>query len=178
MKKLEGCWYTFGIGSDGAKAGMVDFRIQYAQLLALHIAAGNQEAHNLLTGTLKTASEVLQAQQTIKANRDSGGGQTDDSFQAERTQEIHKASLAVADDEIKAQQAVVDAYQSQARAAVAVMDLSKAMKGNKGTEEDHAAASLRAAAESQLRMGEMAISSDRAVAKSQLDIHRASVEER
>ena len=44
--------------------------------------AGKSEASNLLAGTLKTAQEVLKAQQTIKANRDSGEGQTDDSAAA------------------------------------------------------------------------------------------------
>jgi len=84
MKELEGHWYTFGIGSDGAKSAMEEFKTKYEGLLALHTDAGKEQAHNLLTGTLKTAQEVLQAQRTIKANRDSGDGPTDDSHAAEQ----------------------------------------------------------------------------------------------
>src|ERR1039457_4246875 len=106
MKELEGSWYHFGIGLDGAKAALAGFQTKYEHLLSLRTDAGKEEASNLLTGTLKTAREVLQAQQTIKANRASGDGQTDDSFQAERTLEIHKASLTVTKSEIAAQEAI------------------------------------------------------------------------
>ena len=183
MKELEGSWYTFGIGSDGAKAALEGFKTKYEHLLSLRTDAGKEEASNLLTGTLKTAREVLQAQQTIKANRDSGDGQTDDSFQAERTLEIHKASLTVTKSEIAAQEAIVKALQTQADIEKAVaehkaLDSGNATKsaGKEGATQREAA--QREAAESQLRMGEMAVSSDRAVAKAQLDIHRASIEDR
>jgi hypothetical protein len=183
MKELEGSWYTFGIGSDGAKAALEGFKTKYEHLLSLRTDAGKEEASNLLTGTLKTAQDVLHAQQIIKANRDSGDGQTDDSFQAERTLEIHKASLTVTKSEIAAQEAIVKALQTQADIEKAVaehkaLDSGNATKSAGKEGAAHRAAAQREAAESQLRMGEMAISSDRAVAKSQLDIHRASVEER
>lgn len=183
MKELEGSWYTFGIGSDGAKAALEGFKTKYEHLLSLRTDAGKEEASNLLTGTLKTAREVLQAQQTIKANRDSGDGQTDDSFQAERTLEIHKASLTVTKSEIAAQEAIVKALQTQADIEKAVAEHKALDSGNatKSAGKEGAtqrAAAQREAAESQLRMGEMAVSSDRAVAKAQLDIHRASIEDR
>jgi len=57
MKELEGHWYTFGIGSDGAKSAMEEFKTKYEGLLALHTDAGKEQAHNLLTGTLKTAQK-------------------------------------------------------------------------------------------------------------------------
>jgi len=57
-------------------------------------------------------------------------------------------------------------------------DTANAKTGAGNAQAGIQAAAQREAAEHQQRMGEMAISSDRAVAKSQLDIHRASVEER
>jgi hypothetical protein len=183
MKELEGSWYTFGIGSDGAKAALEGFKTKYEHLLSLRTDAGKEEASNLLTGTLKTAQDVLHAQQIIKANRDSGDGQTDDSFQAERTLAIHKASLTVTKSEIAAQEAIVKALQTQADIEKAVAEHKALDSGNatKSAGKEGAtqrAAAQREAAESQLRMGEMAVSSDRAVAKAQLDIHRASIEDR
>ncbi len=72
MKSLEGHWYTFGIGSDGAKHALDELKSKYEHLLSLHTDAGKQDASNLLTGTLKTAQDVLQAQHAIQANRNSG----------------------------------------------------------------------------------------------------------
>jgi hypothetical protein len=183
MKGLEGHWYTFGVGSDEAKRDLEVFQNKYQHLLSLHTEAGRQEATNLLTGTLKTAEDVLHAQQIIKANRDSGGGQTDDSFQAERLLAINKQSLAVTQSEIDSHEALVGALREQVSLEqVSAMTAANNKKADKGADTSAQAgiraAAQREAAESQLRMGEMAVSADRAIAKSQLDIHRASVEER
>ncbi|MGA9070907.1 MAG: hypothetical protein WB424_11670, partial [Terracidiphilus sp.] len=183
MKGLEGHWYTFGVGSDEAKRDLEVFQNKYQHLLSLHTEAGRQEATNLLTGTLKTAEDVLHAQQIIKANRDSGGGQTDDSFQAERLLAINKQSLAVTQSEIDSHEALVGALREQVSLEqVSAMTAANNKKADKDADTS-AQAGIRAAAqreasESQLRMGEMAVSSDRATAKAQLDIHRASIEER
>ena len=183
MKELEGHWYTFGIGSDGANAGVAAFKDQYEHLLSLHTKAGNEEAHNLLTGTLKTAKEVLKAQRTIQANRDSGDGPTDDSHAAERTLAIHKASLTVTQDEVAAQQLVVNAYEEQARQAgeiakTATQEGKNDKKAESNRASAQASAGAREAAESQLRMGQQAIAAEKAVKEAQLTIKRASIQER
>ena len=183
MKELEGHWYTFGIGSDGAKSAMEEFKTKYEGLLALHTDAGKEQAHNLLTGTLKTAQEVLQAQRTIKANRDSGDGPTDDSHAAEQTLAAHKASLTVTKNEMAAQEAIVNALQKQAEiegvaSAIKKIDSDNATRTAKGAMSSQAAAGAREAAESQVRMGQQAIAADRAVMEAQLTIKRASIQER
>lgn len=183
MKSLEGHWYTFGIGSDGAKSTLDEFKGKYEHLLSLHTDAGKQEASNLLTGTLKTAQDVLQAQHAIQANRNSGEGNTDDSHAAERTLAAHKASLTVTEKEVAAQQALVDALQKQAAGEREVAGLKKSEGDNdklaaaKSASSEHSAGA-REAAESQLRMGQQAIAADRALAEAHLTIKRASVQER
>jgi hypothetical protein len=183
MKKLEGHWYTFGVGSDGANHALQQFKEQYETLLSKRTDAGKEEASNLLTGTLKTAQEVLRAQQVIKANRDSGGGPTDDSFAAEQTLIAHKASLTVTNDEIAAQQKLVDLLQSQAANEAEVnrlkaQDSKDARTSTGNAMGGQAAQAARQAADSQLRMGEQAIAADKATTDAQLEIHRASLEER
>ncbi len=183
MKELEGHWYTFGIGSDGAKSTLDEFKTKYEHLLSLHTDAGKTEASNLLTGTLKTAQDVLQAQHAIKANRDSGDGPTDDSHAAERTLAAHKASLTVTEKEVAAQQALVDALQKTAEmegvaAAIKKIDGDNASRTAKGAMSSQASAGAREAAESQVRQGQQAIAADKAVKEAQLTIKRASIEER
>lgn len=183
MKDLEGHWYTFGIGSDGAKHALEEFKAKYDAALSKGTDAGNQEASNILTGTLKTAQDVLKAQQAIKANRDSGGGQTDESYAAEQTLKSHRASLTVTKDEIAAQQALVQALQTQKDiegqvAAVKKQEGSNATHQTGNEEAARRAAAARQAAESQLRMGEQSIAADKATAEALLTVHRASLEER
>jgi hypothetical protein len=183
FKDLEGHWYTFGIGSDGAKAMLDDFKSKYNNLLSQNTDAGRDQAHNLLAGTLKTAQDVLKAQQTIKANRDGGDGQTDESYAAERTLKAHQASLTVTHDEIAAQEAVVTALQRQVQLEGVAAQQRKTEGNNAKTEVGNEAAARRSAAakqaaESQLRMGEQSIAADRAQADATLSIHRASLEQR
>ncbi len=183
MKDLEGHWYTFGIGSDGAKHALDEFKSKYDNLLSQGTDAGNQDAHNLLAGTLKTAQEVLRAQQTIKSNRDSGDGQTDESYAAERTLKAHQASLTVTKDEIAAQQEVVNTLLKQQGVEERLNNLKNRDKGNAKSAEGHEESAKRAAAakqsaETMLRMGEESIAADRATADAELTIHRASLEQR
>jgi len=183
FKDLEGHWYTFGIGSDGAKSMLDDFKSKYNNLLSQNTDAGRDQAHNLLAGTLKTAQDVLKAQQTIKANRDGGDGQTDESYAAERTLKAHQASLTVTHDEIAAQEAVVTALQRQVQLEGVAAQQRKTEGSNAKTEVGNEAAARRAAAarqsaESMLRMGEQSIAADRQQADATLTIHRASLEQR
>jgi hypothetical protein len=183
MKELEGHWYTFGQGSDGANAALKDFMIQWNHFNSLGTDEGKLDAANLLTGTLDTAQDVLKAQQTIKANRDAGGGPTDDSRAAELLLQQHKVSLAVTKEELAAQQLSVDTLWRMADAQQAVGELQELEKGNTKTGEGNAEASKRAAAarqsaDSMARMGEQALAADKATADAALTIHRASLEQR
>jgi hypothetical protein len=183
MKELEGHWYTFGTGSAGADNAMKKFGLQYEHLLSLRTDAGKDDAANLLTGTLKTAQEVLRAQQAIKKNRDDGGGVTDDSFAAQQMLQAHKASLTVTQSEIDAQQLLVDTLNNQVHAQEQVSELKKLNSGNATKTESNAGAAeaakaAQAAAESQGRLGEQALAGERATADATLTIHRAGIEAR
>jgi hypothetical protein len=183
MKDIQGHWYTFGIGSDDAKHALDDFKTKYENLLSKGTDAGNDEAHNLLAGTLKTAQDVLKAQQTIKANRSNGEGATDESAAAERTLRIHKESLTVTDNEVAAKEAVVTALQAQVGLEGRIAALKKLDSGNAKTSEGNGAAAQNAAAarqsaESMQRMGEQSLAADKATAEAALTIHRASLEQR
>jgi hypothetical protein len=184
MKGLEGHWYSFGRGSDGAKHALEQFQTQYDSLLA---QGKSEQASGLLHGTANQAQKVLQALRDTEAYQ--GGGEMDDTkFQkgiaaAKVLQGIHVETGVTLTKQIEAQQALVDALNAQEGIESRIAQLkhiegdnTKRAAGN--AEAGVRAAAQREAAESQLRMGEMAISSDRAVAKSQLDIHRASIEER
>jgi hypothetical protein len=184
MKDLAGSWYTFGIGSDGAANALDRFQAQYDSLLA----QGKQEqASGLLTGTLDQAKKVLDALKVYRANSGtmlSAPGANADTSAALRAQLVlQKAGLSATDDELKAQQALVQALEAQLHIEGQVAQLKKLDSGNSTKTTDNemaglAAAAARQAAESQLRMGQQAISADKAMADAQLEIHRGSLEDR
>jgi hypothetical protein len=182
MKDLEGHWYTFGEGSDGAKHALDELKNKYDNLLSQGTDAGKSQASNLLAGTLKTAQDVLKAQQTIRANRDSGGGQTDENFAAEQLLQAHKVSLAVTKDEIAAQELIVGVLTRQEGIQARISkrqetDSSNAKRSEGNEESARRSAAARAAAEAQARMGELSINADKATATAQAQIARASIEE-
>ena len=186
FKGLKTSWYQFGAGSEGANHALEQFKTQYESLLA---QGKNSEASGLLTGTLKQAQTILelQKQYTASQSRDGAGG--DYAKFEEAAAGLKKMGVNVSgvdagiQKEIASQQQLVDALNAQ----VGIEQRIAQLKQIEGDNTKHAAgnaqagvqaAAQREAAEHQQRMGEMAISSDRAVAKSQLDIHRASIEER
>ena len=65
FKGLESHWYTFGDGSTGAKHALEDFQTQYDSLLA---QGKDEAATGLLTGTLKQAQSVLDAQHKMQSH--------------------------------------------------------------------------------------------------------------
>jgi len=59
MKELEGSWYTFGRGSEGAKSALDKLGLQYEKLLSTGKDADAQSASGLLHGTAAEAQKVL-----------------------------------------------------------------------------------------------------------------------
>jgi hypothetical protein len=70
MKDLEGHWYTFGEGSDGAKHALDDFRTHYEYLLS---QGKKEEASGLLHGTLGQAKKTLEMMDQLKASQSTDG---------------------------------------------------------------------------------------------------------
>ncbi|MGB8029332.1 MAG: hypothetical protein WCF30_06660 [Terracidiphilus sp.] len=117
LKDLEGHWYTFGKGSDGAKAALDAFQVQYASLMA---QGKGDEAHGLLTGTLAQAREVAALQdrlRTITTGPDSmsskSRGQQAEADAIREQLKAKGASADATDNEVAAQQNLVQALQAQ-----------------------------------------------------------------
>ncbi|HVJ07426.1 MAG TPA: hypothetical protein VM554_03525 [Acidisarcina sp.] len=184
MKDLQGHWYTFGIGSDGANHALQQFKTEYESLAAQGKA---DEASGLLKGTLDQAIKVRDA---LKAYRENSGGLltapkdgADTGAALRAYQTLHAANLSGTEKELQAQQQLVETLQKQVGIEERVNELKKADSANTtrqtGNEEaSRRAAAAREAAESQLRMGEQSIAADRATADALLTVHRASLEER
>ena len=176
-------WYTFGIGSDGAKHALDQFQAQYESLLAL---GKDKEAADLLMGTRKSAEHILEMQKQALANTGDWTGPKEgaDLGASQRALiELQKAGVGVTDNEVAAQEALVDTLNKQLTAEGKIAELKKmdsanARRGAAGAMSSQASAAAREAAESQTRMGTAAVGADKAVAEAQLTIKRGSVEER
>lgn len=185
MKDLEGSWYTFDTGSDGANHALQQFRAQYENLLA---QGKDKEASDLLKGTRDTALELLTAQQTLKSGNwgpAKQGGVWDESnpANAESIRKLKAANLDITDKNIAAQQQLVDALNTQLGVEQRIAELKKLESGNAtrttGNEmASQAADAQKQSAQSMLRMGQEVLAADRANADAQLTIHRATVEQR
>lgn len=183
MKDLEGHWYTFGKGSDGAKHALDQFQTQYDSLLA----QGKQEqASGLLHGTLQQAQQVLTALRDTESFRKQDVDDTtyQKGIQAAKVLQGIQVETGVSlTKQIEAQQNLVDALQAQVHMEGQVAALKKLDTSNASTQTGNDMAAMRAQAdrqsiESQLRMGEQSLAGDKATADAQLDIRRASLEER
>jgi hypothetical protein len=139
FQDLKSHWYTFGIGSDGAKHALSQFQTQYESLLA---QGKNKEASDLLAGTLQSAQRILAFQKQYIANqmnantgKGGDGNLNPDYYKFEEAAlELKKAGLGVTDKEIQAQQALVDTLNAQVQVQAKVEALKKAQSSNARTD--------------------------------------------
>jgi hypothetical protein len=183
FKVLQGNWYSFGIGSAGASHALDEFKTKYENLVS---QGKDKDASDLLHGTLESARGVLaavnQIQQAWAGNAQALGGFESAKSTLERAG-LSYATSAALEKEKQAQQALVEALEQQVGIEERVSKLKNDQQGNAKTEYSNQAAAqrsaaARAAAESQLSMGQSAISADKATADAQLDIQNASIEAR
>jgi hypothetical protein len=182
--QLTASFYQFGIGSDGAKHALDDLLNHYT---LLQKQGKDGEASGLLTGTLKQAQQVLAAQQKMQSiTYGPGRSMADDKdsiqFQQLRN-ELKAKSAGWTDKEVASQQALVEALQNmvgldQRRVELKKLDSDNATHAAGNAAAGQQSAAAKEAAESAARLGELAIGSDRAAANAQLEIKRASIEER
>jgi hypothetical protein len=184
MKDLEGHWYTFGIGSDGANHALQQFRTQWESLAA---QGKNKEASDLLAGTRQSAEHILDMMKQYKANQTVVGGDNphggDYNKFEEAALELKKAGVGVTEKEFQAQQNLVSALRDVTGLEGRVNELKNLDKANAGKSESNhgatqAAAAARQAAESQARLNEQTLAGERATADALLTVHRASIEQR
>jgi hypothetical protein len=131
FKDMQSHWYTFGIGSEGARHALTGFQEEYESLLA---KGKSGEAADLLAGTLKSAERVLEMQKQYKNNQFDSTGKTNkgadySKFEA-ASLELKKAGVGVTDNEVQSQQALVEALRDQVGMQTRVNDLKNAQGGN------------------------------------------------
>jgi hypothetical protein len=184
MKDIQGHWYSFGIGSDGARDSLKNFQQQYDALMR---NSEDGKASGLLKGTLDQALKVQAALKTYKEN--SGGlfsgpkEGADISKAMDAYKVMHAAGVSGTKDEIAAQDQLVQTYQDMVRAQEKSNELKHKDEGNAKLQSGNEAAGQRAAgarqaAESQMRVNQQVIASEKATADSLLSIHHASIEAR
>ncbi len=138
MKDLEGHWYTFGEGSDGAKHALDDFRTHYALLLS---QGKGDEASGLLHGTLEQAKQTLAMMDQLKASR--GGDGKQGNYQAyeqantylEKMGVLSKITGDYTQTTYDAQMNLVSALQDQVSAEGRIADIKKLEQQNAVTKE-------------------------------------------
>lgn len=133
MKDLEGHWYTFGEGADGAKHALDDFRTHYEFLLSQSKAG---EASGLLHGTLEQAKKTLAMMDQLTKSR-TGDGQKGNYEQYEQAanylKEMGVLSKATGDYTQKtydAQLNLVSALQDQVTAEQRIAEIKKLERSN------------------------------------------------
>jgi hypothetical protein len=182
---IKSHWYTFGIGSEGAKHALTGFKSEYDSLLA---QGKGDEAADLLRGTRESAEKILAMQKQGKAALSgmSGKAGTDTEDQAKydaARNELKKAGVGWTEKEVQAQEALVEALKAQSSIEEKVSTLKKLESGNAtktmgkdiGKEQSEAA---KQAAEHTFKMGEMGIAAEREAANVRLTLSQATTQER
>ncbi|HET9741752.1 MAG TPA: hypothetical protein VFQ00_03290 [Terriglobales bacterium] len=131
FKQLQANWYTLGIGSEGAKHALDEFKVQYDALLA---QGKDKEASDLLSGTLASAHRVMDAMNQLRAFRATPGGGGADGYekavQALNQLKANGISASLTDAEYQSQQKVIEALNAQVTAQEKVNALKGLQKGN------------------------------------------------
>jgi uncharacterized protein YdcH (DUF465 family) len=185
FKLLEGHWYTFGIGSAGANHALELFKSNYDSLLA---QGKSSDASNLLTGTLKTAKDILAAQQQAKAN---SGITTDNPVDTQRVSnafqeayvKLKAAGVKYSEKEIESQKTLIQTLEAQVGIEQRAAELRNLDKGNAKTQTGNdasalASAAARATAQNKMAIAEQQLASDKAFADARLSLQQASIEQR
>jgi hypothetical protein len=135
---LKTSWYQWSAGSAGAKNALEAFKAQYESLLA---QGKNKEANDLLAGTRQSAEHVLELQKQIRDNQTTTG--THGTHQGDYTKfeqaanELKRQGIGYTDQEVKAQQTLVDALRAQVAAQETVNATAQVEKGNKRQTEQN-----------------------------------------
>ena len=160
MKDLEGHWYTFGEGADGAKHALDDFKTHYEYLLSM---GKSEEASGLLRGTADQAKKTLAMMDQLKASRsmDGKGGNYERYEQAavylEKMGVLSKVTGDYTQKTYDAQMNLVSALSDQLTAEQRIADIKK-LEGQNATTSTHkqmgseAESAARKKAEEQTRL--------------------------
>jgi uncharacterized protein YdcH (DUF465 family) len=183
FKMLEGHWYTFGIGSEGARHSLDQFKTQYDSLLS---QGKDKEASDLLAGTRDSAEKVLAAQKAMANSRQDGGAfgkVVDYSAQYQARAVLQAAGVGYTEKETKAQESLVQALEAQVTAEAKIKEIKNINSGNATKQTGNEASgrqseAARAAAASALAIAEQTLAADKAMADARLEIQNATIAQR
>lgn len=151
FSNLKGHWYSIGIGSDGAKHALDDFKTKYENLLA---RGKDKDASDLLASTRASAEHTLAMMEQLKSSRanPAHGVAGDSKKYAEARAELEKTGLFsklihdTTEEEVQSVRALVDTLKTQSEIEENVAKLRKAEHGNASTAAGKEVASDAAAA--------------------------------
>jgi hypothetical protein len=181
---LKKSWYQFGSGSAGAKASLDTFTSAYDSLLA---KADDKGAAALLEGKVAREQKILDLRKEAASTSQqfSGAGGDPEKFAQHQAalNKLKEYGGGFDKDEIAAGQTLLDTLQSQVSVQQKVGQLKAANSANATTSshksgDGQAAAAARQAAETQMRINEQGIASEKDTADAMLTIHHASIEDR
>ena len=187
FEDLKSHWYTFGIGATGAKQAMDEFHVKYDSLIS---KGKDKEASDLLGGTLASAQKVLAAQKEIGSGNLQGksGTGSDEAWAnnlkwGQQLNVLKVAGVGHTQNEVKAQQVLVDSLQEQVALAGKIADLNHADKGNATATTGKELAGLQSeagkqAAEHAQKMAELTLQIERDRVNESNAINEASINER
>jgi len=131
---LKAAWYQEGIGSDGARHALEQFKEQYDSLIA---QGKGDQASGLLSGTLAQAQRVLALQQQMKTSQSSPdqGWHGDTAKYEEAKNALKQYGVGITDKEVSSQQALVNALNEQVEVQRSVNSLKAAQDSNAVNDE-------------------------------------------
>jgi hypothetical protein len=158
---IKSHWYTFGAGADGAKHSLETFQNEYDALLA---QGKDKDATALLDAKVDRERQILDLQKQVKAQQANGGTGSDEAWAATAAGEAAKNKLKAlgvgyTDNEVTAQQILVQALQDQVGVEERLATLKKLEASNVKKEDIKAdtkdgAKAAREAAEDATRVRE------------------------
>jgi len=143
MKDLEGHWYTWGKGSEGAKHALDQFQTQYESLAA---QGKDEAASGLLHGTLDQAQKALKAMQQMQSSGRGSGNPfaafADPAKFHAAADELERMGIAVNPDhitaQVEAQQQLVDALSKTVGLEQRIATIKNLEGSNVKTQDTHA----------------------------------------
>jgi hypothetical protein len=184
FKKMETHWYSLSRGSAGAKNSFEEINQEYRKLLS---EGKGDEASGFLTKRLEREKHLLEQMVQMENGRKmAASGQSHEQglqmFNAAQL-ELKRMNVDLDKESVGSMQRLVDALQEQVGLEKESAGIKALEKGNAKSTEAHraaqeSAAAASAAAESKMRIGELALTAERATVGAQLAIQRASIEEK
>ena len=179
FKNLDGHWYTFEMGSTGAKDALDQFQTHYADLLA---HGKSKEASDLLGGTLNSAKQSLAKLEQAQAVSD---GLVAQAHGMEGIAILPGLKMAAAgkQKEVDAQRALVATLEDQVTTQGKIDNITGKTKQNAVHADNNEQSAKRAAAAkegiaTQQAIAAQRLAAEKATADASLTIHHATLEAR